>query len=219
MPAPAPPFEARAADILTDDQIAAVGKVAIEWGMLEFALHVHGQAICQVPPGMLTFGILTGKPDGRRLAETLIKVAPTFLGNKHPAVVETLKSILKRVDTAGVQRHDIVHGVWNITPAVMGTMMPARKYDNALNVTIKQAGSRFNQISWSTGELLDLAEEIAQIRLDLTRLMQPSSISVGASHERRATGVNGYPAEMGRWTCNPSNRAPTRSAHTTSRSS
>jgi len=72
---PFPLIENRAADMLTADQITAIGKVAIEWGMLEFAMGAHGENMCRVFPGM-AFNILTRKPSGSVLAGILAELAP-----------------------------------------------------------------------------------------------------------------------------------------------
>lgn len=169
-------FEMRAGDILTDEQVAAVGRVTVEWGMLEWAIHVHAMSICRIYAGDV-FGVLTRKPDGRTMAEILSHVLPYYLPD-HPVVPE-LKSVLRRVEAVGNKRNDVVHGVWNITPAVMGKLPATDKADQLTNVIIKQRGREFRQTPWKTEEIIALAEEIADIRLTLNRLIYPLPFPIG----------------------------------------
>jgi len=171
-----PLFESRAADVLTDDQMRAVGKVAVEWGMLEFAIHAHALGICRIFSG-LTFGILTRKPSGSTMAMILHDILPNYLG-EHP-VVSQLQAVLKQVKAVSDSRNDVVHGVWNITPAVLGNMAPSPMSDEILNVIIKQHGASFKQATWTTDSLLELADTIANIRLELNRLIHPLPFPIG----------------------------------------
>ena len=105
--------ECRAADILTNEQILAVGKVAVEWAMLEFVLHAHGSNMLRMHSN--TFWILTRKPDAQTMALTLKELAPKHLPTGTDT--EAFFGILARIKDAQDQRNEIIHGVWNSTPA------------------------------------------------------------------------------------------------------
>jgi hypothetical protein len=57
----------RATDILDDDQLKAIGRLAAEWGMLEAAVRRHGTHLLNIA----AFDALTGNPGAPVLAERL----------------------------------------------------------------------------------------------------------------------------------------------------
>jgi hypothetical protein len=86
--------------------------------MLEFALRAHGQNLFRLFPG-LQFTVLTGNPGGKALAERLCNALPLRYGiNDEP--IKKLCEVMKRVQDVGTQRDWVVHGSWNLTPAVIG---------------------------------------------------------------------------------------------------
>jgi hypothetical protein len=64
-------YENRASEFLTDAHLRALGRVAAEWGLLEYALAVHGSNLLRLP---LNFRLLTGNPGGAAMAELLVGV-------------------------------------------------------------------------------------------------------------------------------------------------
>jgi hypothetical protein len=167
--------EVRANDILTAEQVSAMGRIACEWGMLEFALMAHGQNICRVFPG-LTFNVLTGNPGGKKIAEILKTVSAVYLP---PDVALQFQEIMTCVQHAGIKRDEYVHGVWNTVPAIIGHMTPSQPEDVMLNVTRKSMGRRVQMKAVSTDELDGCAESIAQIRLEMNRLLFPLPYPIG----------------------------------------
>ncbi|MFO1324179.1 MAG: hypothetical protein U1F15_08945 [Burkholderiales bacterium] len=192
--AQSPLVECRAGDILTSDQIIAIGKVAIEWGMLEFVLGAHGQNLCRVYPGM-AFNILTRKPSGTVLAGILAELSAFFLP---VPVAEDFRKIMQRVQDVGGDRNDVVHGVWNLTSAALGRLSAeSEPMEPALNAAIKANGWDFSMSTWTTAELHDLAERIAQIRLDLNRLLDPLPAPLGRNYDlAEALAQQGDPATL-----------------------
>jgi len=91
---------------------------------------------------------------------------------------------MKRVEDASGDRNDVVHGVWNLTPAALGRMSLVNgPTDETLNVAIKANGWDFVQTPWNTAKLLGLAERIAEIRIDLNRLLDPLPAPLGRDFE------------------------------------
>jgi hypothetical protein len=112
------------------------------------------------------------------MAKVLSEVAPTFLPNC-PAVPE-LRAVLARVEAAGIRRNEIVHGTWGSAWLAIGSrMIPPFRSDKVLNQVTKRRGAARELKHWTAQEIYALSGEIAQIRLDLNRVMHPLPYPVG----------------------------------------
>jgi hypothetical protein len=156
-------------------QLSAIGTVAAEWAMLEWALHAWGASIFRTVPA--EFGVLTKKPSGSELAKILAEAAPPRL--KEWIDARVLKTLFARVEKAAGERNTVCHGVWGDLGAIIGGRQPWPLEDPASNVVVKNRGVAFHQSRWTAARMLQLADRIAQIRLDLNDLLHPLPWPIG----------------------------------------
>lgn len=191
-----PRYENRAEDMLTESQIIAVGKVLLEWAMLEFAVYRHGANICQLVP--LDFGRLTGKPDASAMADRLMLVAPHYLhGIADPSYLE---AILKRIAPLSKKRNHFSHGIWETGNLVTGNIpaMPIQE-ERASSFLIKNYGKSSDFLVFETIEMHELADDIAQVRFDLNRFVDALPFPIGRDMAKRLPPTDKWFLPMPDW--------------------
>src|SRR6266536_1655841 len=85
-------YKNRASDFLSPAHLRALGRVAAEWGLLEYVLGSHGSRLTNS-----RFPMMTGNPGAARHADLLRALVP-FALREHPKSAERLIAALKRVE-------------------------------------------------------------------------------------------------------------------------
>ena len=152
----------RAVDILSPEHLAALGKVAAEWGMLEHALNAHGTALLQ---SKVHFGRLTGNPGGRATAELLKDIVPSYL-REYPELEAKLLTALALVAPVATRRADLLHGMWGAILETTGITEPLR-LTPVISTVLKTGGKSWKWIHPTAEDIEKAADDIASARLQV----------------------------------------------------
>src|SRR6266542_6779862 len=98
----------RATDLLTDEQVSALGIVAAEFGRLEAALNSHGQRLFML---RIPFTQMTGNAGATRHSELLLDAVGRYCDGV-PDIVAHITKYLRDVPGLAVRRNEYVHAAW-----------------------------------------------------------------------------------------------------------
>lgn len=177
------PTGIRATDVVTPEQLIALGKVAAEWGMLEVALNSHASVLTKMRAG---WARITGNPGGGPTAQLLSEVLPLYLP-EHPDTAQRLIAVLRSIIALANRRHDVVHAAWG---NIIDAKSPFKDADRGFlgsepnwGYLMKQKGRTLKQFPIGANDLEKLASEIGDARLQINALVEALPEPYGAGEE------------------------------------
>ena len=158
-------------DLLTDEELKALGLVAAEWGLLEASLERHGNLLFRLLGVNLAY--MTGGAGGRRYAEILASALPTYFPDEKEAVANARSELLK-VGPLAAERSDLIHAAWTDILTIVGFGPPRPKEDRgdkAWGFLRKSRGAKHKSFTYTAAQMADVAARIAATRNSINRAM------------------------------------------------
>lgn len=149
---------------MTEEHLTAIGGVVIEWTRLENQ--------CQILLWNLAgLNAHTGRCITQHISFRTLWDAVFSLMKEHETegdVIDHLRSIYKRIDAYRVERNNLVHAIWGITPQSGNTQL-----GEATATIIKARGSlNSNQKHIRYQDIVSLGENISDAALELAEFSQ-----------------------------------------------